>query len=97
MRLSQCSTFTLTNNLIAGNHANTRGDGIAIRGTSSTATSAGLWHNTLADNAGSGIYVGDDSTVALTNTALVGNAQAGITVGVTRKPLGPPGSTRWVR
>jgi len=73
------SNPTLINNIVAENRANTAGSGLHIVG------SPRLLHNTIAGNSGgdgSGIHVTDydgcPSTVAMTNTILVGH-----TVGIT--------------
>ncbi|MBN1889554.1 MAG: right-handed parallel beta-helix repeat-containing protein [Thermoflexales bacterium] len=61
---------TLTNNVIAGNRAGRAGSGLSLIGASR------LLHNTIARNAGSGLYV--DANVAMANTILVSH-----TVGLT--------------
>jgi hypothetical protein len=73
-------TFTLTNNMVTDNHANTEGSGLWVGGL--TWPSSGyLLHTTIADNHGngSGVYVGGDHTLAFTNTIIAGH-RAGITV-----------------
>jgi hypothetical protein len=76
------SSFTLTNNLLADNHANTQGSGLDFWGSSSYPTSGHLLHNTIADNDGSGqgVYVGEYTTLAFTNTIIAGHHSVGITV-----------------
>jgi hypothetical protein len=84
------SPFTLTNNLVADNQANTQGSGLWFEGDSSYPTSGRLLHTTIADNgsagltagsgSGQGVYVGDHTTLAFTNTILAGHPSVGITV-----------------
>jgi parallel beta-helix repeat protein/putative cofactor-binding repeat protein len=70
VRINNCSTFTLTNNIIARNEASERGSGIAV-----AANSVGdVAHNTIADNSsgdGVGVYVNLTSDVALINNIVV--------------------------
>ena len=70
--------LTMTNVVVAGNHADRQGSGLYIADSSSCK----LVHTTIARNlgvAGSGIHItGISSTVALTNTILVSH-----TVGIT--------------
>jgi len=71
------SDATLTNNVVADNQADGAGSGLYIRGSSSR-----LLHTTIARNSGgdgSGVHVGEGSTVTMTNTILV-NHTVGITV-----------------
>ena len=71
------SAATLTNNVVVDNQANTAGSGLHIG-----RSSAHLLHTTIARNSGgdgSGVYITDYSTVALTNTILVSHS-VGITV-----------------
>jgi hypothetical protein len=77
-----CRSFTLTNNLVADNHANTQGSGLAFKGALIVHTSGRLLHTTIADNRGSGqgVSVGDYTTVAFTNTIIAGHDSVGITV-----------------
>jgi len=72
--------FTLTNNLVVGNHAHTAGGGLGFDGGPSEPTSGRLFHTTIADNEGQGVYVGVTTTLALTNTIIAGHAGEGITV-----------------
>ncbi len=74
------SSFTLTNNVVAGNHANTQGSGLGFRGKSDYPASGCLLHTTIADNGGSGqgVYVGATTTLILTNTIIAGHS-----VGIT--------------
>jgi uncharacterized repeat protein (TIGR01451 family) len=77
--------FTMTNNLVAGNHATTAGSGLYVAG-GQLGTSGQLLHNTIAANAasggdsGQGVYVGPFTTLAFTNTIIAGHASVGITV-----------------
>jgi hypothetical protein len=76
--------FTLTNNLVADNHANTEGSGLWFDGESWQSTAGRLLHTTIADNAasggsGQGVYVGDHTTLAFTNTIIAGHHSVGIT------------------
>lgn len=69
-------TATLINNVIADNRTNWAGGGIYV-----SDASADLLHNTIVRNVGgdgAGIYVTNNSTVAMTNTILVSH-----TVGIT--------------
>jgi len=75
--------FVLSNNLFVDNYAGTVGSGIWCSGWSASWPTAGkLIHTTIADNRGPGgsIYVGEYSTLALTNTIFAGNDSVGITV-----------------
>ncbi len=75
-----CS-FTLTNNVVADNHANTEGSGLWFRGDSMFGPAIGrLSHNTIADNrgCGQGVYAHSNSTLAFTNTILAGHSGVGI-------------------
>jgi uncharacterized repeat protein (TIGR01451 family) len=80
------SQLTLTNNLLAGNHANSQGSGLWVDGDSSgSVVAARLLHNTIAGNvtsagSGEGIFVGEYTTLSLTNTIISGHAGVGITV-----------------
>ena len=63
---------TLTNNVVADNHAYSSGSGIFI-----SSSSPHLLHTTIARNTGgdgSGVYVDFYSSAALTNTVLVSNS-----------------------
>ncbi|MBL7064243.1 MAG: right-handed parallel beta-helix repeat-containing protein [Anaerolineae bacterium] len=71
------TAFTLTNNIIAANWAPWEGGGVWLGGTTTgEPPQARLVHNTLADNDGDGLAVGDNITVALTNTIAAGNTTA---------------------
>ncbi|MBN1667572.1 MAG: hypothetical protein JW862_10805 [Anaerolineales bacterium] len=74
--------FTLTNNLVADNHAHTAGSGLWLSGTSINTSLGRLLHNTIADNHGSGqgIFVSEYTTLAFTNTIIAGHHSAGINV-----------------
>jgi putative cofactor-binding repeat protein len=72
--------FTLTNNLVADNHANDAGSGLWFDGSSGNPTSGCLLHTTIADNhsSGQGVGVGDYTTLAFTNTIIAGHHSVGI-------------------
>jgi len=80
------SPFTLTNNLVADNHANTQGSGLWFEGADTDPTSGRLLHTTIADNAangggsGQGVFVGGYTTLAFTNTIIAGHHSEGINV-----------------
>jgi len=67
---------------VADNHANTQGSGLWFDGTSARPAAGRLLHTTIADNHGSGqgVYVGDYTTLAFTNTIVSGHGSVGITV-----------------
>lgn len=73
-------SFTLTNNLVADNHANTAGSGVWCEDSSH----GELIHTTIVSNRGrgDGVYVGEYSTLALTNTIIANHHRVGITVTV---------------
>ena len=78
------TAFTLTNNIVAANWAPGEGGGVWLGGTTTgEPPQARLVHNTLADNDGDGLAVGDNITVALTNTIAAGNTTAFRLVGST--------------
>ena len=83
------ASFTMTNNIVADNHANTGGSGLWIYGSSSLPTSGQLLHNTIADNhsSGEGISVGEYTTLAFTNTIIAGHSSTGITVTAGSKAM----------
>lgn len=79
--------MTMTNNLVARNHAATQGGGLWFDVEDKAANSfrGRLLHNTIADNAassgnGQGIYIGDGVTLALANTIIAGHPSAGIVI-----------------
>jgi hypothetical protein len=76
------NSFTLTNNVIAGNYAKTEGSGLWICGSPVEGpTSAHLVHNTIADNnggSGQGVFVNDNTILDFTNTIIAGHS-----VGIT--------------
>jgi uncharacterized repeat protein (TIGR01451 family) len=76
------SPFTLTNNLVADNHANTEGSGLWFDGDPWWPNTGRLLHTTIADNrsSGQGLYVGDYTTLAFTNTIIAGHNNASIFV-----------------
>lgn len=80
--------FTITNNIVAGNHAVTEGSGIYLYGMQGEPLAGTLLHNTIAANtgAGDGVYVlggaflsGDPDAGSVT---LVNNLIAGQNVGM---------------
>jgi len=76
-------TYTLTNNLVADNHASGSGSGLMFRGSSSSLGLTGfLLHNTIADNHGGveGIFAYKYATLAFTNTIIAGHHSVGINV-----------------
>ena len=79
------TSITLTNNVVAGNQANTSGDGLLFNGTSGQPTAGRLLHTTIADNSGSGrgVSVANFTTLALTNTIIAGHHGYGIWVGAS--------------
>jgi uncharacterized repeat protein (TIGR01451 family) len=78
------SIITMTNNLVADNHASTAGSGLYFIGDQ-MGISGRLLHNTIADNtamdgdSGQGVYVGQFTTLALSNTIIAGHTSVGIT------------------
>lgn len=82
VRVRQSNPFTLTNNLVADNQANTQGSGLSFEGSAVNLAWGSLIHTTIADNAGSGqgVFVGNYTTLALTNTIVAGHPGVGIDV-----------------
>jgi len=78
------SPFTLTNNLVADNHANTQGSGLWFDGSDTDPTSGWLLHTTIANNrsSGQGVFMGGYTTLAFTNTIIAGHHSVGINVTV---------------
>jgi uncharacterized repeat protein (TIGR01451 family) len=78
--VSGTSPFTLTNNLVASNHANTEGSGLWFDGDQWWPTAGRLLHTTIVDNVGSGqgVYVGDYTTLTLTNTIVSNHSSVGV-------------------
>jgi parallel beta-helix repeat protein len=77
------SSLTLTNNLVADNHANTEGSGLWFGSESTDPTSGRLRHTTVADNnggSGQGVHVDNYTTLTFTNTIIAGHDSMGITV-----------------
>jgi len=74
--------FTLTNSLVADNQANTGGSGLWIAGDWWRPITGNLLHTTIADNrsSGQGVFVGNYTTLAFTNTIIAGRHSVGITV-----------------
>jgi hypothetical protein len=77
------TSFTLTNNVVAGNQANDLGNGLFFSGTAGDPTFGRLLHTTVAHNHGSGQGVGVAGlvTLTLTNTIIAGHHDVGIWVG----------------
>lgn len=77
------SSFTLTNDLIAGNQAGFQGSGLWL-GSYETEerTTARLLHTTIADNGGisQGIFVDLYANLSCTNTIIAGHADVGLVV-----------------
>ena len=73
--------FTLTNNLVADNHATTEGSGVWVDGDSWSPTAGRLLHTTIADNRSGeqGVFVGRHTTLILRNTIIAGHDGVGIT------------------
>ncbi len=69
------SPFTLTNNVIAQNYANTRGGGLYVYGHGDYDSTGELVNNTIAQNnlggGGEGVYLTGASTLTLTNNIVV--------------------------
>lgn len=69
------SPFTLTNNVIAQNYANTAGGGLYVYGYGAYVSTGELVNNTIAQNnlgsGGEGVYLTSDSTITLTNNVIV--------------------------
>jgi hypothetical protein len=92
MLVWETAPFTLTNDLIAGNQANTAGDGLWVGihyppAWPLPSSSGYLHHTTIADNGmgnsgGQGVCVSEHATLALTNTIIAGHSGVGITVTV---------------
>lgn len=81
-----CDGVTMTNNVVAGNQANTEGSGLWFNSLPSVATMGHLLHNTLADNTangggGQGVFAGDATTLFFTNTIVSGHGDVGVYVG----------------
>jgi len=80
---SRRSSFTMTNNIVAGNHASSEGGGLAFETDVGAEVTGTLLHNTFVDNnsglgAGQyGIHVNEDLvTLALTNNLFSGHSYA---------------------
>jgi hypothetical protein len=80
--VERSSPFTLTNNLVADNHANTQGSGLWFEGVETDPTLGRLLHTTIAENrsSGQGVFVGSYTTLAFTNTIIAGHHSVGISV-----------------
>jgi uncharacterized repeat protein (TIGR01451 family) len=72
----------LTNNVVAGNSANTQGSGLWFDGYAYKAwdLNVHLLHNTIADNhsSGQGVYAKEYTTLVFTNTIIAGHDSAGV-------------------
>jgi hypothetical protein len=81
LRFRGGNPFTLTNNLVADNHA-TAGGGAWLAGHPAEHALGRLLHNTIADNlgGGQGVFMHEDATLVLTNTIIAGHDGAGIAV-----------------
>jgi uncharacterized repeat protein (TIGR01451 family) len=80
------ASITMTNNLVAHNHATTAGSGLYFLGYGE-GTAVRSLHNTISDNdatgsdGGQGVFVGGaNATLAFSNTIISGHAGVGITV-----------------
>jgi hypothetical protein len=73
--------LSMTNDLVADNHANTQGGGLWLIGSPAYPFSGGFRHTTIADNrgCGQGLFVGPNTTLALTDTIIAGHHSVGIT------------------
>jgi hypothetical protein len=73
-------TFTLTNNLVADNHASTQGGGLWLGGDAGSPSDGRLLHTTIADNGGNvpGVHVDAYTTLDFTNTIISGHTMVGI-------------------
>ena len=75
--LNASNPFTMTNNVVADNHANTLGSGLRVLGMnySETERPVNLLHNTIADNrsSGQGVYANSGVTLTFTNTIVTGH------------------------
>jgi parallel beta-helix repeat protein len=81
LRVYSSNRFTLTNNLVADNHANTEGSGLWFAAHWPSSTAGRLLHTTIADNRGSGqgVFVGECTTLFFTNAIIAGHHSVGIT------------------
>ena len=77
-----CNDTTLINNVVADNQANTQGSGLYLKGSFTDVTWGRLLHTTIADNrsSGQGVFAGEYTTVAFTNTIIAGHDSVGIFV-----------------
>lgn len=75
--IDAATSFALTNNIIAANTPPS-GAGVWVQGWSDLYPAQGtLLHNTIANNAGKGVVVGQYASVGMTNTILAGH-QVGV-------------------
>ena len=82
LHVQRSNPFTLTNNLVADNHASSQGSGLWFDGSDTDPTSGWLLHTTIADNrsSGQGVFMGGYTTLAFTNTIIAGHHSVGINV-----------------
>jgi uncharacterized repeat protein (TIGR01451 family) len=67
--------LSMINNIVVANQASYGGDGLALDG--STSAQALLYHNTIADNAEQGVFIGR-FTLMMTNTIVAGHTEYGV-------------------
>jgi uncharacterized repeat protein (TIGR01451 family) len=75
--------FSMTNDLVADNHANTQGGGLWLISSPTYPLSGAFRHTTIADNrggCGQGVFVGPSTALVFTNTIIAGHHSVGITV-----------------
>jgi hypothetical protein len=70
LMVRQCSPVILTNNVVAGNQANTQGSGLWFGGTSEDLTSGTLLHNTIADNGSTPLTTGGSTMLTADGSAV---------------------------
>jgi hypothetical protein len=70
LMVRQCSPVILTNNVVAGNQANTQGSGLWFGGTSEDLTSGTLLHNTIADNGSTALTTGGSTMLTADGSAV---------------------------
>ena len=81
--VNSANPFRMINNIVADNQANTQGAGLWLADTGRFLTTDGyLYHNTIADNHGSGdgVFLGISTTLTFIDTILSGHAGVGISV-----------------
>jgi hypothetical protein len=75
--IRDCSSLSLTNNVVAPNQANTEGSGLWVQGPTVADPAPGrLRHTTIADNAGSGqgVFLAPDTLLVFENTIIAGHS-----------------------